>query len=172
MEGKPATSRLFVALWPDDAIRAALRDWRDLWAWPRSAAPVATPKLHMTLHFLGSLPSERVPELEAGLAVPFAPFRLDLGHAKLWPHGLAVLEPHAEPEELLRLHADLGQALVALGLQPEERSFRPHVTLARRAGKAIPPAEGPPVDWNVRSYALVESRPGDGGGYIVVRQYS
>lgn len=169
MEGKPDTTRLFVALWPDDVIRTALREWRDLWSWPRAAAPVATPKLHMTLHFLGNLPGERVPELAQGLAVPFSPFRLDLGHAKLWPHGLAVLEPFAEPDELLQLHVDLGAALAGLGLEPEARKFRPHVTMSRRAANASLPAEGPPIDWDIRSYALVESH---GGGYTVLRHYT
>jgi 2'-5' RNA ligase len=172
MDSQPETTRLFLALWPDDAIRAALREWRDLWQWPRSASPVGTAKLHMTLHFLGNLPGARVPELEQGLSVPFTPFRLALGHAKLWPHGIAVLEPHMAPDPLLQLHADLGQALVGLGLQPEARMFRPHVTMSRRANSAIAPVEGPPIDWDVRSYALVESRPGNGGGYTVLRHYS
>jgi len=172
MEGKPDTTRLFVALWPDDVIRAALREWRDLWNWPRSAAPVATPKLHMTLHFLGNLPSARVPELVQGLAVPFSPFRLELGRPELWPHGVAVLAPFTEPDELLQLHAGLGQALIGLGLEPEARKFRPHVTLSRRAGNVVVPVEGPPIDWDIRSYALVESRPGNGGGYAVLKHYS
>lgn len=171
MEGKPASTRLFTALWPDDKVRNALREWRDAWAWPSSASPVPTDKLHITLHFLGNLPSERVPELVEGLAVPFTPFRLDLGHAKLWPHGIAVLEPHLEPEELLQLHASLGQALLSLGLQPEERKFRPHVTMSRRAGNAVAPVEGPPIAWDVRSYALVESQPGNGGRYSVLKHY-
>jgi RNA 2',3'-cyclic 3'-phosphodiesterase len=171
MEGGPDTTRLFLALWPDPAIRAALRAWRELWSWPRGASPVATDKLHLTLHFLGNQPSERVTELAEGLAVPFSPFRLDLGQAKLWPHGIAVLEPHMEPDELLQLHGRLGQALAGLGLVPEARKFRPHVTMARRAGKAVAPVEGPPIAWDVTSYALVESRPGN-GGYTVLKQYS
>ncbi|MFL6673296.1 MAG: RNA 2',3'-cyclic phosphodiesterase [Massilia sp.] len=172
MGGKGASTRLFLALWPDPAVRAALAGWRDAWAWPRGASPVRDDKLHMTLHFLGNLPGERVPELVQGLAVPFSPFRLDLGHAKLWPHGIAVLEPHMEPDELLQLHATLAQALAGLGLVPEERKFRPHVTLARRAVNAAPPADGPPISWDIQGYALVESRPGNGGGYTVLKTYS
>ena len=61
MDTRPATTRLFLALWPDPAVRDALRTWRDLWSWPRGASPVATDKLHLTLHFLGSQPSERLP---------------------------------------------------------------------------------------------------------------
>jgi 2'-5' RNA ligase len=167
-----STTRLFVALWPNPAIRHALRERRDQWDWPRGASPVHTDKLHMTLHFLGGIPTEQVPELRRGLAVPFTPFRLSLGVPKLWPHGIAVLEPHEEPPELLALHARLADALLTLGLQPEARKFRPHVTLARRANSAVVPPEAEKLVWDIAGYALVESRPGNGGGYTVLEQYA
>ncbi|QNA90599.1 RNA 2',3'-cyclic phosphodiesterase [Massilia sp. Dwa41.01b] len=165
------TTRLFVALWPEPGIRHALRERRDAWDWPRGATPVHPEKLHVTLHFLGGVPTGRVPELRAGLAVPFSPFTLSLGVPKLWSHGIAVLEPHSEPPELLRLHADLSLALVALGLQPETRKFRPHVTFARRANGAVVPSESEPLTWQIDRYALVESKPGNGGGYTVLQEY-
>jgi RNA 2',3'-cyclic 3'-phosphodiesterase len=162
------TSRLFLALWPDPAVRDELRAWRDGWQWPRGASPVADDKLHLTLHFLGSQPSERVAELADGLAVPCAPFQVELGVAVVWPGGVAVLEPSSTPPELLRLHANLSDALLKLGLVPEARPYRPHVTMARRAGGAVAPADGRQLAWEVTGYALVESRP---GGYEVVRVY-
>jgi len=172
MDGAPATTRLFLALWPEPAVRDQLRTWRDAWAWPHGATPVAAGKLHLTLHFLGSVPSERVPALLDGFTLPFTPFTVDLGRAVLWPHGIAVLEPLEAPPDLLALHARLGEALTTLGLQPEARPYRPHVTMARRAGAALPPQAGPSITWDVRGYALVESRPGAGGGYTVLRAYS
>lgn len=173
--GSVAASRLFLALWPDPAIRHALRERRDAWDWPRGASPVDTGKLHMTLHFLGAVPTARLPELRSGLGVPFTPFSLSIGIPTLWPHGIAVLEPHTEPHAgppgLLALHAQLSAALVALGLQPEARPFRPHVTLARRANHAVVPPEAEKLIWDVSAYALVESSTGDGGGYTVLEQY-
>jgi 2'-5' RNA ligase len=164
-----ASRRLFLALWPDEAVRAALRHWRDAWTWPRSASLVAAGKLHVTLHFLGNQPGEIVPALVNGLTVPFKPFRLDLGIAKLWPHGIAVLEPHLAPDGLLQLHADLARALVTFGIAPDQRKYRPHVTLSRRAGQAVAPLDGPPIAWHVDSYALVESRD---GAYTVLKRYA
>lgn len=168
MSGQQETSRLFLALWPDPAMRQQLREARDAWQWPRGATPVHADKLHLTLHFLGGVPSERLPELLDGFSVPFDPFRVDLGTPVLWPHGIAVLEPLAEPPELLALHARLGEALLALGLQPEARSYRPHVTMARRAGGVAVPETGPAIAWDIASYALVESRD---GVYTVLREY-
>lgn len=166
-----STTRLFLALWPDPAVRDQLQGWRELWTWPRGAAPVRTDKLHLTLHFLGNQPSDSLPALLDGLAVPFSPFRLELGVAELWHNGIAVLSPVSPPQELLDLYASLSAALPGVGLQPEARGYRPHVTMARRARGAEVPQGGPFIDWQVDHYTLVESRPGDGGAYTVLREY-
>lgn len=166
--GQQETSRLFLALWPEPAVRHRLREQRDAWDWPRGATPVHTDKLHLTLHFLGDVPTAQLPALRDGFAVPFEPFQLEVGTPVLWPHGVAVLEPLEAPRRLLALHAHLTAALVDLGLQPEARSYRPHVTMARRAGGVVAPEGSVPVTWNVTGYALVESR---GGMYTVLRDY-
>jgi len=171
MDDSTQTTRLFLALWPDAAVRDQLRAWRDAWTWPRGASPVHTDKLHLTLHFLGNVPGERLPDLLDGLSVPVSRFSVQPGRAALWHNGIAVLEPLAVPPALLDLHASLAAALPALGLVPETRAYRPHVTMARRAGGAGIPASGPAIDWAIDHYALVESKPADGGGYTVLREY-
>jgi RNA 2',3'-cyclic 3'-phosphodiesterase len=159
---KDGTARLFVALWPDAAVRAALADRRDRWQWNTGARPVRTDKLHLTLHFLGAVPRARLPELRSALRRPFVAFELEFGRATLWPRGLAVIEPVAVPPPLRELHAALGEALLHLGLPCETAPWRPHVTLARRAAAAAPPAEAAALHWPVRGYALVESCPSPG----------
>jgi 2'-5' RNA ligase len=67
------------------------------------------------------------------------------------------------------LHADLSRALLALGLTPETRKYKSHVTMARRAHHASVPVAGPPIAWEIASYVLVEPR---GGSHNVLRQYS
>jgi len=166
------TARLFLALWPGPAAREGLLGWRDAWRWPPSASPVRDDKLHITLHFIGNVHRDRLSEVTDGLAVPFAAFEMSFGRATLWPHGLAVLHPHAAPVRLLQLHASLRVALQQLDLPTEDRAFRPHVTLARRADGATPPADGPALRWRVRGYELMESRPGVAGGYSVVQRYA
>ncbi|NML61515.1 RNA 2',3'-cyclic phosphodiesterase [Massilia sp. RP-1-19] len=163
-----AQSRLFIALWPDPQVRHVLRAWRDVWDWPRGATPVRNERLHMTLHFLGSVSQSRISELREALAVPFAPFELEFGEQKLWRHGVAVMEPSTAPAQLVQLHADLGDALTRLDMQVEERAFKPHVTLARRAANALAPEGGPALTWAVDGYALMESSP---SGYTVIEHY-
>lgn len=166
-----SAARLFIALWPDEATRAELAQRRDDWTWPRSATPVKTERLHVTLHFLGDVQRERIADLADALAVPFDPFSLTLARPVLWPHGIAVLEPDAAPLALHHLHARLSKALEGEGIALDARPYRPHVTLARRAGETAPPAPGAPVTWHAAGYRLMESAPGPGGGYTTLRAY-
>lgn len=168
---RPATARLFLALWPDAAVRAALGAQQSLWHWPEGAAPEAAQRLHLTLHFIGAVALDRLPALRAGLAVAMPPVALEWGRAELWRHGLAVLEPLAVPPALRSLHADLARALQALTLPVESRAFRPHVTLARRAHGAVPPPPAPPWRWDARGYVLVRSHGGAQGGYEVLERW-
>lgn len=165
------TSRLFIALWPDDAVRADLARRRDAWTWPRSASPVKTERLHVTLHFLGDVERERIPALADALSVPFTPFSLAFARPELWPHGIAVLEPDEVPTEMLHLHARLAKALTGEGIALDARAYSPHVTLARRAGNTTPPPAATPVSWHINGYRLMESTPGPDGGYTTLRAY-
>lgn len=170
MTPAPSAARLFLALWPDAATRQHIAAWRDRWAWPPGAAVVPDARLHVTLHFIGPVARARVPALADALAVPAAPFTLALGEAEAWPRGLALLVPPAGeplPAGLTALHRRLAAALQAAALPVETRPFRPHVTLARKATGAVPPAERLRCAWPVGGYALVESHQ----GYRVLRQY-
>lgn len=165
------TPRLFLALWPDAAARAALAGWRDHWTWPAGAVPTPTANLHLTLHFLGPVAVDRLPQLEAALALPAEPFALEFGRAELWPGGTAVVCPLAAPEPMLRLREALAVVLRRLALPVEERAFRPHVTLARKARHAAVPADGPALAWRVANgFALVQSLPA-GQDYRVLRRF-
>ncbi|MCM8613505.1 RNA 2',3'-cyclic phosphodiesterase [Accumulibacter sp.] len=170
-EHAAAGCRLFLAVWPAVAERDALLHRQQQWSWPPGAAAIAGERLHLTLHFLGSLPRQRLAELGNGLQVAFEPFELVLDRAEIWPNGLVVLRSGSPAAALQALHGRLGDALRSLGLIPERRRFRPHVTLARRAAGSIPPVAAAEVRWQVNSYALVESLASGAGGYLVHRRY-
>lgn len=165
-----AGPRLFLALWPDAAVRAALREQALSWGWPDAARRYDEADWHLTLHFLGSLPPERLAGLRAGLAVDFEPFELLLDRPELW-HGIAVLTCEQVPPALQRLHATLGQALRRLDLAPDARPYRPHLTLARSAVGAQLALEAPQIAWPVRGYALVRSTGDARWRYDAVQQY-
>ena len=159
------TVRLFTALWPDATVRARLVALRDAWHWPPGARPVADANLHATLHFIGSFRRDRLEALCHVLdMVAIEPMQLELTGTDVWRGGIAVALFAAEPR-LLALQGRLGAALTGLGVGIDPRPYRPHVTLARKATRAQPPAVLPSLAWRVNGFALVES---PGGGYEVV----
>lgn len=168
----PAEWRLFLALWPDARALSALQAHQARWSWPPDARPTRPEKLHLTLLFIGNVPTERVATLQHALHVPAEPLELALTRPTLWNGGggMAVLEPEQIPPGLARLHAALAEALRALDLPVEERPYRPHVTLARRARGARALPDAPPVVWRADGrYLLV--RTAAGGRYEPVQAF-
>lgn len=157
------SARLFIAVWPQAAVRTELQAWLRRWRWPAGAAVVAGERLHLTLHFLGQVPLARLPMLEAAMAeaaAGAAPCELAFERVEHWPHGLVVLRAPADSAPLARLHAALAANLRRIGLPLEARPYRPHVTLARRAAGAQAPAGVPQRCWAVDHCALVHSERG------------
>ena len=164
------TARLFLALQPPAAVQATLADHVAACHWPADATVYAPADWHLTLHFIGAVPRERLPDLRAGLAVALTPFTLHLGIPVAWPHGLAVLLPHNPPPALQQLHAALAERLHGLGLHVDTRPYQPHLTLARRAAQAQL-AAAPSCDWPVFSYVLMESTGQPEVRYRVLQHY-
>lgn len=166
-------ARLFVALWPGPAVRMRLGAMAGEWPWSAGALRVGEAGLHMTLHFLGHVSRHRLKLVAEGLVVPMQPFDLMLDRAEVWRNGVAILAPSEIPAGLHALQRSLTDALRPLGLVPEARAFRPHVTLARHAEGCLPPQEFAPVRWPVASYELVESPVQDSAvGYRHLRHYA
>jgi 2'-5' RNA ligase len=162
------TLRLFFALWPADELRAGLHAHADAWTWPAGARRTQPERLHITLHFLGEVAAAQVPLL-CRLQLPWEGCDLLLDQPQVWPGGIAVLEASQVPPPLLALHARLGERLREMGLKTETRRYRPHVTFARKAMGARPPADTPPLRWHAGpGYVLVQSLPG-GQGYVPVQ---
>lgn len=163
-------ARLFLALWPGAGARRGLQAWQAALRWPAGARPTPADQLHLTLHFIGAVPRERLPQLTHALARAFTPFVLHLGRFTLWRGGIAVLLADDTPPALAALHAGLADALQELGLPVDARPFRPHVTLARHAAGATlaEGADPAPVAWQADAgYVLAESA----GGYRVLAHF-
>ena len=148
--------RLFYALWPDAATRAALAAWQAR----LQGKPVRTDKLHLTLAFLGQRPAGELPALLDILAhMPARAMPLVFDHASHFTQLALAWAALAQPSPaLLDLRAACMQALAQQGLAPrfEHDRFTPHVTLARQA----PPPAGEdvaPVAWLADELVLVES---------------
>ena len=91
---------------------------------------------HLTLRFLGNVPTPRLPELTTALAeVAFAPFTLAVGRAGAFPARgtprVLWLGLTRGGKECASLAGAVNAALAPLGFAPEGRPFAPHLTLAR-----------------------------------------
>lgn len=161
--------RLFAAVEPDAATRAALRDLQRDWARGMDGIhglrllPPAS--LHMTLRFFGDTPAAQVARLVAGLrrlAQAAQPCTATLRGIEYWPPMAprVVVAAFEAPPALHALAADIERFAREIGYDAERRGFRAHVTLARSHGAPLPaPADAPPaLALAVRAVSLVRSR--------------
>ncbi|MEF8797242.1 MAG: RNA 2',3'-cyclic phosphodiesterase [Salinivenus sp.] len=125
--------RLFTALDPPDALRTKAAQLR---APDALDARWSSPdQYHVTLRFLGEVGSDRAARYDTALA------EVDAAPPECCPYGLDVLPSRRHPsvlilgldrtDSLLALYESVSTALEAEGLDPEERTYRPHLTLAR-----------------------------------------
>lgn len=167
--------RLFFALVPDDATRERLHQAaQQLKATHRTRGRWINPRrYHMTLQFLGDfdgLPAAVLAQARAAAAsVRVAPFTVVLDHAGSF-HNRSIpwwIGPRTDQPGLAALWRDLGTALACEGVHvPDGKGFRPHVTLLRDAGMALPGMDiQPPVTWPVEAFTLMHSELGAQNAY-------
>ncbi len=131
--------RLFFALELPRETKETLVAWQEKlrrsgrasWKW------VEAENLHLTVRFLGEVPEERLEEVVAAgreAARECPSFPLSLGGLGFFPPQGPVRVAWVgvgEQKELFELREKLEEALRLRGFPPEEREFRPHLTLAR-----------------------------------------
>jgi RNA 2',3'-cyclic 3'-phosphodiesterase len=121
--------------------------------------------MHVTLCFLGSVEDSRIEALRRSAAgVRAATLTLTFDRIEFWREA-RVLVATAQPSAAgLALAQSLQQAACDLGLAPDRKPWRPHVTLARSVLPKLLPApmqgERPlpsPVTLRVSRFFLAES---------------
>lgn len=151
--------RLFLALWPGRTAQARAVACQSAQSWPAGTRLIAPEDLHVTLHFLGTVPCDRLPDLCTRLDVSPCQVAVTLNRLELWQKGVAALAAPAVPHALRELHERLAERLRLLGMPVDERPYRPHITLARHAaGVSFAPVH--PVKLQAVEYALAASQHG------------
>lgn len=165
--------RLFFALWPDAVQRDALRDAIGPIAKLVEGRHVHRRNWHVTTAFIGGFDEQRVPDLQARAAgIEVEPFRVRFDRVEFWPRPrVACLIAPVVPAELARLVKDLNEVLAEFDVPVEERTFRPHITIARRVRRFNEQRLARPLVTQWSGFELVESisRPG-GATYRPVKQ--
>ena len=135
-------NRLFLAIRPPENIRDLLVDAMDdspALRW------VGDEQLHLTLRFIGEVERPVANDIAANLDRLRSPaFELRLSGVGKFErrNGGALWAGVAPKEPVAALAAKVERALQQAGLEPEKRSFTPHITLAR---------------WNRRNAEAVEA---------------
>ncbi len=170
-----AAQRLFFALWPEDSCRTALAAAMRHVQEKIPARWIKPENLHITLAFLGNVDAGqrgRLASLAGDIQAQAGEFLLDRIEHWRKPQVLCLTPSTAAPM-LDQLAADLTIRLKDAGYQLDQRPFRAHLTLARKA-TSLP--EGirleRPIVWQSTAFVLVEStRNGQGSDYTVLESW-
>ncbi|QNM95203.1 RNA 2',3'-cyclic phosphodiesterase [Chitinimonas koreensis] len=163
--------RLFLALWPDEALRARLADASQTLHAACGGRRLKPATLHLTLCFLGDTPLERVPDICHALeSIAMPDLRLRLTRFGHWAPGIGWIGPHGTPAGLAALVAEIRSRLDRAGIAYDRRPFRPHLTLLRQAGRPLQLPPAPSLDWSADGFELIESMPGPAGPDYRLRQ--
>jgi 2'-5' RNA ligase len=169
--------RLFLAIDPDAAARAALADLLQSTQKLLGAASsvlrwVAADGVHLTLHFLGEVEPERARALAGAVEAPctLRSFEVSLDRFGVFPPAgpprTLWLGVGPGANETRQLHEELGRRLTALGFPLERRQFSPHLTVARvrdpqesraRHLRDLAAVAVRPIAWQVTQAVLCES---------------
>ena len=168
-----SAKRLFFALWPDNRQRDRLRDVINSVAKTVEGRAVDRRSWHVTLPYIGEIEESRIPELQQlASQVEVEPFRLGFDRLEFWARPkVACLVAATVPTELENLVGSLNLVLQEVGVTPEDRTYRPHITVVRNARtfttERLP--QRATTEWS--SFELMESQSGPGGvSYIPLKQ--
>lgn len=174
-KGKRHSLRLFFALWPGAAERAALAGWQALLHGLCGGKAMRPDTLHATLVFLGDVAEDKLEALSlAGREGEFSPFSLALTEARYWGHNhILYAAPGSVPEQMSALVHSLERSLRRHRFRFDQREYQPHVTLLRHARWTDDPLPSmPAVHWRVQEFALVRSlSDASGARYEVLERF-
>ena len=158
------TRRIFFALWPDDRQRDRLRDVINSVARTVEGRVIDRRNWHVTLAWIGDFPERQIPDLQSRAAqIQVKPFRLSFDRLEFWARPkVACMVGATVPAELQALVADLHIVIQDFGVIPNDRTYRPHITVARNARSFTTERLTQRVATEWSSFELVESLSGPG----------
>lgn len=137
-----------VPIQPTESLRAVLEL---LSGKRRFVKPVDSDTMHVTIKFIGNMRQELVQPV-ADILVHYAG-RMDAMDLPI--RGLDAFPNRSKPsimwaaflgaEPVRRFASDLESALLTLGIEPETRPYRPHLTLARLRRTRARDSQGPEI---------------------------
>lgn len=114
---------------------------------------------HVTLVFIGAFAEASIAGLQAAVGeIEPVDIRLRFDRISFWRRPkIASAHPQNMPAELGQLVSTLEQKLKPFGFEPNGRTYRPHITVSRRARAFADVPLARPIDLQWSSFELVES---------------
>ncbi|WP_435551198.1 RNA 2',3'-cyclic phosphodiesterase [Natrinema sp. CGMCC1.2065] len=132
--------RLFASVDLPNDLAEPVADLQDEFADASGLEFTDPAQAHVTMKFLGDVDEDRLPALERALGAAVAdaavdPFTVRYGGLGVFPSleyiSVVWLGVADGGEELTRLHEAIEDRTTAMGFDPDDHDFTPHVTLAR-----------------------------------------
>lgn len=163
-DAKRETVRVFFAIWPDGTAKKQLAALAEqLQAEPLCSGRKTEPEnIHLTLVFVGEVDTGGLEALRLAADEVRGrnthAFDIVIEEIRYWKHkGIAYATTGKVPRQLGDLVDALRDALSAAGFSIERRTYRPHITLMRKASCQAMPHLEKPIAWKAREWVLVKS---------------
>lgn len=129
--------RLFIAIHlPKEILRQLEEVQQSFKRFASDAKWVNVQSIHLTLRFLGYVDPSIIPSIQESmlnLSPRFAPMSVTLKGCDFFPNSRkpTVFWTGVDSKDLLPIQKQIEDAIQTLGMEKEERTFNPHLTLAR-----------------------------------------
>lgn len=141
LAGPMAMVRTFVAVTLEPDVLRALEEMQERLRGlegGRACRWIDTENIHLTLHFLGDVPGERLPEVFDAVTRGcwgFGPIDIGIVGLGCFPNArqprIVWAGVREDTGRLAALQRALGRELARVGYPPERRPFAPHLTIGR-----------------------------------------
>ncbi len=163
------TIRVFFAIYPPHHVCEQLTHQAEMFQPVCGGHRVKIQNIHLTLVFLGNVSLNRIDVLRKTMqTITAQAFDLTFDEICYWKHQQVIFaRPGKSPPELFSLVSLLRMALETTGFRFDNRTYKPHITLIRKANPIAATGLVNPVHWHVNEWSLLQSRQaGHGVEYV------
>ncbi|WP_090658031.1 RNA 2',3'-cyclic phosphodiesterase [Nitrosomonas marina] len=156
---QPNEARLFFAIQPAGKIRTILGDMAQKLAEQSGGRHIRPENIHLTLLFLGRTPKEKIPGLvSAASDISAEPFDLIIQKTRFWKRSRIIFAAaETYPPALFTLANAIRTTTRNAGFESDDRAYKPHMTLVRKATQHKPADFDKPIAWQVTHWLLMQS---------------
>lgn len=167
--------RLFFALQPSKKIQKELSLVAKKQVQHNGGRGIKPENIHLTLLFLGKTDIDKIDALKAAVKnITAKTFDLTIEKTRFWKRN-QIVYAHVDsyPPELFSLVDTIKNAVHNAGFEFDNRAFKPHITLVRKAIRHLPVDFARPIKWPVKEWLLMQSKQTDQGvQYVTLGRWS